>query len=123
MYRHHAYNLDPMSAGSENPVRATLIAILKQLNMADARGDGAAAEQALELRELEQRLHDFWAIEQGSAKVAQAVGLLLRNGMVVTTRGADYSWQRQREIAQRYQITSDGKKFLVDSLTTSDRIS
>jgi hypothetical protein len=123
MYRRHAYNHDPMSAGSENPVRATLIAILKQLNMADARGDGAAAEQALELRELEQRLHDFWAIEQGSAKVAQAVGLLLRNGMVVTTRGADYSWQRQREIAQRYQITSDGKKLLVDSLTTSDRIS
>lgn len=111
-----------MATAKEDPVRATLLAILKHLNQADMIHEGRSAEQSLELAELEQRLNGFWAIEQGSAKVAVALGLLLRNGLVQAWSEADYSWQRQRGIAQRYQITPDGKKFLVDSLQTTDRI-
>ncbi|MGA7922818.1 MAG: hypothetical protein WCA77_02445 [Thermoplasmata archaeon] len=111
-----------MAASKEDPTRATLLAILKQLNQAEVGNEGRAVEQALELSELQQRLFDFWAVKQGSIKVSLALGLLLRNKLVTTQSAADYSWQRQRDSAQRYIITAEGKKFLVDSLTTSDRI-
>ena len=105
-----------------DPVRATLLAILKQLNQAETVHEGALNDQALELPEIERRLSDFWAIDNGSVKVGLALGLLLRNGLVAAANGTEYSWQRQRSVAQRYQITPEGKKFLVDSIQTSDRI-
>ncbi|HKV90556.1 MAG TPA: hypothetical protein VJQ43_05085 [Thermoplasmata archaeon] len=112
-----------MSAAPKNdPVRATLLAILKQLNQAETVHEGALSDQALELPEIERRLSEFWAIDNGSVKVGLALGLLLRNGLVSAAGGPDYSWQRQRAVAQRYQITPEGKKFLVDSIQTSDRI-
>lgn len=109
-------------AGKQDPVRATLLAILRQLNQAETIHEGATLDQALELPELERRLSDFWAVDNGSVKVGLALGLLLRNGLVSAAGQADYSWQRQRAVAQRYQITPEGKKFLVDSIQTSDRI-
>jgi hypothetical protein len=113
-----------MAADKEDPARATLLAILRQLNQAEENNEGKAADQALELGELEQRLADFGPVKQGSIKVSLALGLLLRNGLVVPQRdGGDYSWQRQRSSPQRYQITPDGKKFLLESIQTSDRIS
>ena len=116
-------NSPGMAASNESdPVRATLLAILKQLNQADAHQDGTMADPALELAELEARLQDFWAVDDGSVKVALAVGLLLRNGLVAARSNTEYSWQRGRAVAQRYQITSDGKRFLVDSIETSNRI-
>jgi hypothetical protein len=107
---------------AQDPIRATLLAILKQLNQADTVHEGESTEQALELPELEQRLRDFWAVSQGAVKVSLALGLLLRNKLVAAQTDKDYSWQRQRMSNQRYQITTDGKKFLVDALETSDRI-
>jgi hypothetical protein len=111
-----------VSAGKQDPVRATLLAILKQLNQAETVHEGATMDQALELPEIERRLHDFWAVDNGSVKVGLALGLLLRNGLVTAAGQPDFSWQRQRAVAQRYQITPEGKKFLVDSIQTSDRI-
>ena len=112
-----------MSGATKNdPVRATLVAILKQLNQAETVHEGKASDQALELPEIERRLSEFWAIDNGSVKVGLALGLLLRNGLVAAAGGPDYSWQRQRTAAQRYQITPEGKKFLVDTIQTSDRI-
>lgn len=105
-----------------DPVRAALLAILKQLNQADTAHEGETTEQALELVELEQRLNDFWAITQGAVTVSLALGLLLRNKLVTAQTDQDYSWQRQRMSHQRYQITTDGKKFLVQALETSERI-
>jgi hypothetical protein len=55
--------------------------------------------------------------------VSLALGLLLRNRLVSTQGRADYSWQRQRTVAQRYRITPEGKKYLVESLVTSERVS
>lgn len=105
-----------------DPVRATLLAILQQLNQAESTNEGKAAEQALELGELESRLHDFWAISRGGVKVSLVLGLLVRNGMVGVQTSPSYSWQRQRGVAARYQLTTEGKKFLVQTQEKSERI-
>lgn len=112
----------PREAAAADPVRATLIAILKQLNQAEAIHEGKAPDQALELPEIERRLSDFWAVDQGSVKVSLALGLLLRNGLVAAQGRGDFSWQRQRSSGQLYQITTDGKKFLFESLRANERI-
>ncbi|HZY92928.1 MAG TPA: hypothetical protein VFG07_09210 [Thermoplasmata archaeon] len=109
-------------SASTDPVRATLVAILKQLNQAESVHEGKAAEQAMELPELERRLSDFWAVDEGTVKVALALGLLLRNGLVAAQGQGDFSWQRQRSARQLYQITAEGKKFLVETIKTNDRI-
>lgn len=111
-----------MPPAAPDPARATLLAILRQLNQADSAHEGQRAEQSLELNELESRLSDFWAVKQGTVPVSLAVGLLLRNGLVAVPGSDDYSWQRQRAVAERYQITAEGKKFLVDAIETADRI-
>jgi hypothetical protein len=107
----------------QDPVRANLVAILRHLNQAVATHEGSPQEQVLELPEIERRLSDFWAVEQGSIKVSLAVGLLLRNGLVSVADAGAYSWQRQRSARHSYMITPEGKKFLVDAIETSDRIS
>ncbi|MCI4353807.1 MAG: hypothetical protein L3K06_00385 [Thermoplasmata archaeon] len=110
-------------AASQDPVRATLVEILRQLNQADAVHEGKAAEQALELTEISERLTDFWGVTKGNVKIQLAVGLLLRNGLVAVQAAGEYSWQRQRTTRARYAITAEGKKFLVGAIATSDRIS
>jgi hypothetical protein len=110
------------SPNSPDPVRATLIAILQQLNQAETSNEGKSIEQALELSELESRLHDFWAVSRAAVKIPLALGLLVRNGMVGVQSSGNYSWQRQRGVAARYQITAEGKKFLVQALEKSERI-
>ncbi|MCI4331308.1 MAG: hypothetical protein L3K19_05620 [Thermoplasmata archaeon] len=111
-----------MQAAGPDPARATILAILRQLNQADSAHEGRRMEQSLELGEIENRLADFWAVKQGTVPVALALGLLLRNGLVSVPGGADFSWQRQRTVAERFQITAEGKKFLVDAIETADRI-
>lgn len=104
-----------------DPVRATLVAILQQLNQAESAHE-SRAEQALELLEIEDRLIDFWAVRQRGIRVPLALGLLLRNGLVSAEMAPAYSWQRQRSTGARYQITTEGKRFLVEALARSDRI-
>jgi hypothetical protein len=107
---------------AQDPLRATFVAILKQLNRAESRHEGDSTEQALELGEIQSRLSDFWAVKNGSARIPLAVGLLLRNGMIEVAGDSDYSWQRQRDVATRYQITVTGKQFLMEALEKSDRV-
>ncbi len=106
----------------DDPHRATFLAILKQLNRAETENTADSPEQALELAELERRLAGFWAIEAGSARVPQALGLLLTNRMVAASADPEYSWQRQRTVAQRYHITPEGKKFLLENIERMDRV-
>ncbi len=108
---------------AQDPVRATLVAILRHLNQADVTHEGTPHEQVLELPEIERRLSDFSAVERGSIKVSLALGLLLRNGLVSVADPGLYSWQRQRSTRHSYMITPEGKKFLVEAIETSDRIS
>ena len=108
--------------GRQDPIRATLLQVLRQLNQSEAHHEGNEQDQALELAEIESRLSDFWAVKQGKIKIPLAVGLLLRNKMVETRADAKESWQRQRQVQQRYQITVEGKRFLTEALTSESRI-
>lgn len=122
MYYEAASNPRMPATLEDDPVRSTLLAILRQLNQAESQQDGATTSPALELAELEERLKGHPAIDRGTVTVSLALGLLLRNGLVATRADQEYSWQRGRDVAQRYNITGDGKKFLVDSIEKSERI-
>jgi DNA-binding PadR family transcriptional regulator len=109
-------------AADPDPLRETFLEILRHLNQIEFQNEGKGPDQALELGELETKLAGFWAVRQGSTKVALALGLLLRNGLIQTHGTADYSWQRGRPTVQRYQITSSGKQFLLENIDRTDRI-
>jgi hypothetical protein len=110
------------TSGGADPVRATLVAILQQLNRAESIHEGRARDQMLELPEIERLLQRFWAVETDHVKIPLALGLLVRNGLVEVHGGAGYP-ARSRETARvRYRITAEGKRFLIDALQKSDRI-
>jgi len=109
------------SGDSPDPVRATLIAVLQQLNRAESMHEGVDEEQALELAMLERLLDDLWSVTHDDVKVSVVLGLLLRNGLVraqIPTR----SRAANARPRPRYRITAEGKQFLVDALHRSDRI-
>jgi len=111
------------SEPTTDPVRATLVAILQQLNRAEALYEGRARDQALTLADLDRMLRKFPPIEDGQVKLALALGLLVRNRLVGveaatvhTTRG------RPTSSPAHYRITAEGKQFLVEALEKTDRI-
>jgi len=109
-----------------DPVRATLIAILQQLNRAESVHEGRARDQSLSLADLERLLTKFWAIEQELVKVPLALGLLVRNGMVeAQAMPHEATGPRASKSGSKahYRITAGGKQFLVENLEKSDRIS
>jgi len=98
-----------------DPIRATLIAILQQLNRIESLHEGRPKDQSLEVTDLERLLYRFWAIDQKRADVRHELGLLIRNGLVTGTHGHGHT-------AARYRITAAGKQFLVESVARSERI-
>ena len=110
-----------------DPVRATLIAILQQLNRVESIHEGRARDQALSLADLERLLTKFWAVEQELVKLPLALGLLVRNGMVeaqmVSTGATPGARPAKSGGKAHYRITAGGKQFLVENLEKSDRIS
>lgn len=104
-----------------DPVRATLVAVLQQLNRAESLHEGVEAEQSLELGVLERLLGDLWAIDRDGVKVSVVLGLLLRNGLVRAQIPAPSPKARTRP-RPRYRITAEGKQFLVEAVARSDRI-
>ncbi|MGA9840111.1 MAG: hypothetical protein WBF81_05015 [Thermoplasmata archaeon] len=113
------------SGDPPDPVRATLVAILQQLNRVESLHEGRERDQALELGDLERVLTKFWAIDQGLVKVPLALGLLVRNGMVEVQAAGNYAQTGRgphRPARAHYRITAGGKQFLVENLQKSDRI-
>jgi hypothetical protein len=110
------------SRESADPVRATLVAILQQLNRVESIHEGRAPDQALELPEIERMLEKFWAVDRGEVKVPLALGLLVRNHLVEVQSAGIFPGQKTASSRTRYRITSDGKRFLVDALEKTDRI-
>jgi DNA-binding PadR family transcriptional regulator len=105
-----------------DPVRSTLVALLQQLNRAESINEGREQEQTLGLDEMERLLARFWAVEQGQVRVPLALGLLVRNGLVeahVPPAPKSPTGTPPRAV---YQITAEGKAFLVDVQKSSDRI-
>jgi hypothetical protein len=113
-----------MSAAEDHrdPVRATLIAILQQLNRVESMHEGHEHRQTLELREIERLLSDFWAIKHDQVKVPLVLGLLVRNGMVDAQAGEARAGRARTLAPASYRITTEGKRFLVESSTQADRI-
>jgi len=115
-----------MSPGEgPDPVRATLVAILQQLNRVESLHEGRARDQALALNDLERMLAKFWAIEQELVKLPLVLGLLVRNGMVEVQSTSNYpaGAHGARPVAKaHYRITAGGKQFLIENLQKSDRI-
>lgn len=106
-----------------DPVRATFVAILQQLNRTESIHEGHQPEQALYLEDLQHVLRKFWAIDEARVKLPFALGLLLRNGMVeIDSSRLAAMGAREARSRPRYRITSHGKQFLVDAISKTDRI-
>jgi DNA-binding PadR family transcriptional regulator len=112
----------PSAEPAPDPVRSTLVALLQQLNRAESINEGRAREQTLELDEMERLLSRFWAVEQGHVKVPLALGLLVRNGLVEARVSTGRVPGSNAPTPAVYQITAEGKAFLVDVQKSSDRI-
>jgi hypothetical protein len=113
------------SGEAPDPVRATLVAILQQLNRVESQNEGRVRDQALALADLERLLAKFWAVDQQLVKVSLALGLLVRNGMVEARAAGNYlpaAGGTHRSARAHYVITAAGKQFLVDAQEKSDRI-
>lgn len=102
-----------------DPVRATLVAILQQLNRAESINEGRSRDQSLELKEVERLLARFWAVDRDQVKVPLVLGLLVRNGLV-EARLIEMNPGAPRRA--QYTITTEGKAFLVHALEQTDRI-
>ena len=110
------------NGAAPDPVRATFVAILQQLNRAESIHEGRANDQALYLDELERTLRRFWAIDEQRVRLPMVLGLLVRNGLVhAEAAGPPPPGERSPRRA-RYRITPEGKQFLVDALQKADRI-
>jgi hypothetical protein len=107
---------------SADPVRATFVAILQQLNRAESIHEGRDHDQALYLDELERALRRFWAIDEERVKLPLALGLLLRNGLVRVEVGGATPVHGRPPGGARYRITTQGKQFLLEALDKPDRI-
>jgi len=112
----------PSADESRDPVRATLIAILQQLNRVESMHEGNDNRQTLELKEVERLLSDFWAIRHDHVRIPLVLGLLVRNGMVEVKAGDPGPAGSRTPSPASYRITTDGKRFLVDTSHQSDRI-
>ena len=108
--------------GHSDPIRATFVAILQQLNRTESINEGKERQQSLYLDDLQRILRRFWAVEEEHVKLPLALGLLLRNGLVevdpVAAPGAPTAVRGR----PRYRITSAGKQFLVEAVVKTDRI-
>ncbi|MGA8664059.1 MAG: hypothetical protein WB809_03190 [Thermoplasmata archaeon] len=112
----------PRKETDPDPTRATLVAILQQLNRAESINEGRARDQSLELKEVERLLEDFWAVHRNHVKVPLALGLLIRNGLVegaLTERAPN---EPPGPRIALYRITPEGKAFLVEAQENTDRI-
>lgn len=105
-----------------DPVRATLLAILQQLNRAESINEGVERDRALEVQDLQRLLRGFWAVEHDGVKLPIALGLLLRNGMVRPQAPSGGGRGAPPAGKMRYRITPEGKQFLVEAQVKTDRI-
>jgi hypothetical protein len=112
----------PSDEPEPDPVRSTLVAILQQLNRAESMNEGRTREQTLELSEIERLLAHFWAVEHEQVKIPLALGLLVRNHLVEGRVASDRKPNETGPARAAYQITADGKAFLVETQKSNDRI-
>lgn len=108
--------------GQADPIRATFVAILQQLNRTESINEGKELQQSLYLDDLQRILKRFWAVEGEHVKLPLALGLLLRNGLVEVDPNAAPGAPTAAKARPRYRITTQGKQFLVEAISKADRI-
>jgi hypothetical protein len=111
-----------VSSEPADPVRATFVAILQQLNRVESQYEGRDRDQVLQLDELEHALRRFWAIDEEKVRLPLALGLLVRNGLVQAEAPASRPARGGPPGRRGYRITAQGKQFLIDALHKADRI-
>jgi hypothetical protein len=110
------------SPEAADPIRATFVAILQQLNRVEVQYEGRHGEQVLGLDDLERTLRRFWALDDGKVKLPLALGLLVRNGLVRAEAAGGRTARGAPAGPTRYRITAQGKQFLIEALHKADRI-
>src|SRR5579862_8516040 len=108
------------SGQAPDPVRATFVAILQQLNRAESIHEGRDHAQALYLEELDRALRRFWAVDEKKVKVSVALGHRARNGVIRVEPGGSAISAGRPATGARYRITSKGKQFLNEALERTD---
>ncbi len=109
--------------GHADPIRATFVAILQQLNRTESINEGKDLQQSLYLDDLQRILRRFWAIEEEHVKLPLALGLLLRNRLIEVDPNPAPGAPTANKPRPRYRITAEGKQFLVEAISKADRIS
>jgi hypothetical protein len=99
-----------------------MLELLRQLNQSEEQHSDNSPDQARELGDLEGNLRAFWAVRNGQVSVRFALGLLLKNQMVRQNTDSEFSWGKGRAVGSRFTITTEGKRFLIDSLEQSGRV-
>jgi hypothetical protein len=112
----------PRKETDPDPTRATLVAVLQQLNRAESINEGRARDQSLELSEVQNLLEDFWAVHRNQVKIPVVLGLLIRNGLVEGRLVERAPPEPPGPRVALYRITAQGKAFLVEAQENTDRI-
>lgn len=103
-----------------DPLRASLLEVLRQLNAAESYAD--ERERGMELDEIIAVTSEHWTVHKAGVKIPQTVGLLLRNRMVDYVNVTGRSWTRQRDFGPHYRINGAGKLFLAKWVEESQRV-
>jgi hypothetical protein len=110
-------NGNPREAALE--LRTELVEILKQLNRAEME---EADVPGLEAEEVRHFLSKGPLPQATSAEVAEALRVLVGNGLARELDDPEYAWDRGRVIADRYTITTEGKEFLIRQIQRVGRV-
>ncbi len=107
----------PADAASE--LREEMVELLRQLNRAEMEEpDG----EGLEISELHHFLVRGDYPHVTPEAVAEAVGVLVANGLSRARDDPEYAWDRGRVLGTRFEITTEGKRFLLERLARVSRV-
>jgi hypothetical protein len=108
--------------GAPPGVRAIAAAILKDLDRPVVRASESGEEPAVGFDELAARLSGDGSPSTGRAKLAIALGFLVRKGLVRAEADPDFAWKRPQPAVRRFRITAEGRRFLSRSAPAPEQI-
>jgi len=107
----------PREAAQE--LREEMLEVLKQLNRDENEDEESPGLEFTELRHL---LARGPLPQLGEEQLRQALEILIGNGLTREVRDPRWAWSRGRDVADRYEITTEGKAFLARALEKIGRI-
>ena len=110
-------NGSPREAALE--LHLELVEILKQLNRSEMEEGDVPGLEAEEVRHF---LSRGPLPQVTSSEVAEALKVLVGNGLARELTDPEYAWDRGRVVVDRYTITTQGKAFLVRQIQRVGRV-